>query len=116
MGSRISTTLNQALDGAVRRGVLLRDNPLRESGNKPCTYRTPDQPAVLVRELGPRGFDQIPPAELAAVMAEVARDLGRDDWTAVFRATIARYGITQVGSTIRRRLTAITRLVPEASD
>lgn len=116
VGSRISTTLNQALDGAVRRGVLLRDNPLRESGNKPCTYRTPDQPAVLVRELGPRGFDQIPPAELAAVMAEVARDLGRDDWTAVFRATIARYGITQVGSTIRRRLTAITRLVPEASD
>ncbi|GAA4991811.1 AAA domain-containing protein [Pseudonocardia tropica] len=114
VGSRISTTLNQALDAAVRRGVLVRDNPLRESGNKPCTYRLADQPEVLVRDRGPRGFDQLPPAELAAVMADVADDIGWDDRTAVFRATIARYGLVQVGSAIRQRLTSVMRLVPGA--
>lgn len=114
VGSQISRTLNQALGEAERRGLVVKDNPLREPGNKPCTYRLTDQPESSVRERGPRPFDQIPPAELAEVMRDVAAEIGWDDANNVFRTTIARYGFSQVGSAIRQRLTAVSRLLPRS--
>ncbi|OZM79790.1 hypothetical protein CFP66_24200 [Pseudonocardia sp. MH-G8] len=114
VGSQIAKILNSAVSSAVRQGRLIQDDPLGESGVKPRTFRLPDQPIAVPRELGPRTFDQIPPAELAVVMEQVAADIGWDDPIAVFRETIALYGMRKVGSTIRARLIAVSHLVPEA--
>jgi very-short-patch-repair endonuclease len=111
VGSQITKILNSAVSAALRQGRLVRDNPLGEVGIKPATLRLPDQPEVRIRPLGPRSFDQIPPAELAAVMAEEAEPLGWADAAAVYRATMARYGIRQLGSAIRARLEEVARLV-----
>jgi very-short-patch-repair endonuclease len=110
-GSQITKALNSAISGAIRQGRLVRDNPLGEVGIRPATLRLPDQATVRVRALGPRSFDQVPPAELAAVMAEEAEIIGWADPSAVYRATMLRYDITKLGSVVRARLEAVSRLV-----
>lgn len=116
VGSRIASALNSAISTAVRKGLLVADSPLGEVGVKPRTYRLPTQPVAVVRQLGPRTFDQIPPAELAAVLAEEAETLGRANRTAWYRSAIGRYGLSKLGSTIKSRLDAVARLVePPAS-
>jgi hypothetical protein len=112
VGSQIAKMLNSAVSSAVRQGRLIQDDPLGESGVKPRTFRLPDQPIAVPRELGPRTFDQIPPGELAVVMEQVAAEIGWNDPIAVFRETIALYGMRKVGSTIKARLTAVSRIVP----
>ncbi|MGH3322121.1 MAG: hypothetical protein ACRDN9_18500 [Streptosporangiaceae bacterium] len=78
-GKQIAKILNSAVNSAVRRGVLVADDPLGHAGVKPCTYRLPDQPVVCARQLGPRTLDQVPPSELAALMALVSRDYGWEE-------------------------------------
>ncbi|GAA1637015.1 hypothetical protein GCM10009828_076520 [Actinoplanes couchii] len=46
----------------------------------------------MLRELGPRDLDEVPPLELATVMAAHARLLGWSDPDAVYRATLQTYG------------------------
>src|SRR5262249_45989609 len=46
--------IESALKSAVRRGVVVVDNPLAERATRMRTYRLPTQPEVRVRELGGR--------------------------------------------------------------
>jgi very-short-patch-repair endonuclease len=110
VGSQIAKVLNSAISAAVRQGRLVQDDPLGETGVKPRTFRLPDQPAARARELGPRTFEQIPPAELVAMMQNVALPIGWEDPIAVYREMIAHYGIRKLGSTIKARLDAILRI------
>lgn len=109
-GPRVGAVLDAALAAAVQEGLLVQDDPLGEPDVRARTYRLPDQP-VVARELGPRTFDQIPPAELALAMAQAAAALGWDDPVAVLGETIAAYGLRTLGSTNRARLAAVARLV-----
>lgn len=108
-GPRIGGILDAALASAVGEGLLLQDAPLGEPDVRARTYRLPDQP-IVPRELGPRSFDQIPPAELALAMEQAASAIGWDDPIAVFGETLAAYGVRTLGSTNRARLAAVARL------
>lgn len=110
VGHQIAKVLNSAVTAAVRKGRLVQDDPLRESGVRPGTFRLPDQPSVVVRELGPRQFEHLPPAELAAVMYGAADRVGWDDTEQVFRVTLGRYGLRRMGSNVRARLSAVEPL------
>lgn len=114
VGSQIAQTLNRAIALAIRQGRLVKDNPLRESGNKPCTFRVAGQPEALPRARGPRSLEQVPPAELAEVMRSVAEEIGWEDVHAVYRATVGRYGMSRVRSTTRDRLVDIERFAVRA--
>jgi hypothetical protein len=92
---QLARSVNQAVATALTQGVLIADNPLNESGIKPRTFRTPDQPAVIPRELGPRALRHVPPAELAGVMRAVVDKIGQDA-PSLFSATLARYGIRRL--------------------
>jgi very-short-patch-repair endonuclease len=109
VGSQIAKTLNSAVTAAVKNGLLVQDDPLGESGVKPRTFRLPGQPPAVVRELGPRSFDQVPPSELAATIQRVAEAYGWDDWGTVFRQTIALYGFRVLRTPTRMRLELIAR-------
>ena len=85
-----------------------------ESDVKPRTFRLPDQPQVVARHLGPRTFDQVPPAELAHVMREAASSVGWEDLDTVFWETMARFGVRRMGSTVRARLQAVVTLARTA--
>jgi very-short-patch-repair endonuclease len=111
VGTQIAKALNFAISAAVREGRLVQDDPLREQGIKLKTFRLPGQPPVIPRELGPRTFEQIPPAELAQMMHEIVEQFGREKQDLVFREAMALYGIRRVGPTIRARLQAISPLL-----
>ena len=110
VGTQIAKILDSAVTAAVRQGRLVQEDPLCESGVKPKTFRLPAQPAVVPRELGPRPFDQVPPAELAHVMRQVAEEVGWEDPESLFRETMALYGIRRLGPTVRARLQAVVPL------
>jgi len=115
VGHQIAKALNSAIYSAVRRGRLIQDNPLEEAGVRPSTFRLPGQPAVVIRQLGPRRFEHIPPAELAAVMHVAAEGTGWDD-ELIFRETLRGYGIQRMGSAIRSRLLAVLPLARALRD
>ena len=66
--------------------------------------RLPDQPRVIVRDLGNRGFADIPMSELAALVLEVRTQdefMGRED---IYRAVLDHYGLQKLTALVRRRL------------
>jgi len=84
VGGQIAHALNSAIMRAKNEGLLIEDDPLSEGGVKPKTYRLLSQPEGLLRELGPRTLDQVPPRELAAVLANLASENGWSDEEALF--------------------------------
>lgn len=111
VGRELARTLNQAMELAVRRGQLVADNPLDEPGVKPRTFRLPTQPPVVVRQLGLRSLNLVPPAELAAHLAEFAgiEDLSEDE---LFRAVLDVLGLQRLTENARSVLSAAMVLVP----
>lgn len=59
-----SRLLNRAISAAERSGLIVSENPLGRSGNKPITFRLPVQSSAIARELGPRTIDVVPPNEV----------------------------------------------------
>ncbi|MBP2471708.1 very-short-patch-repair endonuclease [Crossiella equi] len=110
VGHVIARALNSAISQAVRRGELVEDNPLDEAGVKPRTYRLPDQPAVRPRALGPRLFEQVPPAELAALLARAAQRHGWQDEEVLFREALAALGLKRLTDGVETRLRAVLAL------
>jgi very-short-patch-repair endonuclease len=110
VGQQIAKLLNSAATAAVRQGLMVQEDPLLESGVRPRTFRLPEQPPIVVRELGPRAFEHVPPAELATVMYAAGELVGWDDDELVFRATLGRYGLHRMGSNVRARLIAVMPL------
>ncbi|MEU7822461.1 DUF559 domain-containing protein [Catellatospora sp. NPDC049133] len=105
VGKSIASALNSAITLAVRRGTLVEENPLREAGNKPRTYRLASQPSVQVRRLGPRALDDVPPAEIAALLERVASTHGWDNVEVLFRVTLETLGLKRLTKNVDERLT-----------
>ncbi|ADU01204.1 DEAD/DEAH box helicase [Mycolicibacterium gilvum] len=66
-----SRSLNRAISAAEKRGLIVSDNPLKRTGNKPRTFRLPTQSAANVRQLGPRTLDIVPPNEVRLLCDQV---------------------------------------------
>jgi len=71
--------------------------------------RLPDQAPVSLRDLGPRGFAEIPMSELAALVLEIRSAdefAGRED---IYRAVLDHYGLQKLTALVRRRLDAVLK-------
>ena len=99
----------RALLQAVKAGeiVIEREDDSEASGEDDSVcwiVRLPDQPRVIVRDLGARGFAEIPMSELAALVLEIRTQdefMGRDD---IYRAVLDHYGLQKLTALVRRRL------------
>lgn len=93
--------------GAV---MITRENDPEAKGEDDSVcwiVRLPDMPEVIVRDLGNRGFADIPMRELAAVVLDVRTSddlMGRDD---IYRAVLAHYGLQKVTALVKRRLDTV---------
>lgn len=103
VGREVGRLLNAASAAAVRKKDLIADNPLRESGQKVRTFRLPEQPEVIVRELGPRSLGEVPMAELASVLRTIDLE-GRRSEETLFRALLDLYGLKRLTDNVRTRL------------
>ena len=105
MGGELKRTMNQALQRAIRKGwVVLED----ESGKGGLVYsvaRSTGAPPVLVRDRGPRDFEEIPPSELQLVARRLSEDEGLEPGSdAHLRAVLDFFDLkrltVQVGTTL----------------
>ncbi|QFU88954.1 AAA domain-containing protein [Amycolatopsis sp. YIM 10] len=119
VGHQLARTLNSAVTAAVRQGVLEVDNPLSQSGVRSVTYRLPGQPLVRSRQLGPRDLDDVPPRELATLIAEAAGRHGWADEEALFRTVLESLGLKRLTRNVHDRLSSLVELarthVPDIS-
>jgi dethiobiotin synthetase len=60
--------------------------------------RLPDQPAVRVRELGPRSLDEVPLDEIAELVKLIRGARGTGDPTELKRAILSTYGLVRLTS------------------
>jgi very-short-patch-repair endonuclease len=116
VGKQIAKALNSAISAAARRGLLVEDNPLGAPGVKPRTFRLPTQPAVTLRELGPRSFEHIPPRELATLIAALAVQHGWDHEEALWRATLDALGLKRLTTNVTARLTEVMPLARQINN
>jgi len=114
-GSRVGRAIAQELDSAIaraaRRGQLAVDNPLGTPGVHARTYRLPDQEFRL-RELGPRGLDEVPTRELLEVMRGIADDHPWADDERVLRETLRLYdrvSLTQAARSVLEPVLSLLR-------
>ena len=71
--------------------------------------RLPEQEPVSLRDLGPRGFAEIPISELAALVLEIRSAdefAGRED---IYRSVLDHYGLQKLTALVRRRLDAVLK-------
>jgi len=71
--------------------------------------RLPDQEPVSLRDLGPRGFAEIPMSELAALVLEIRSAdefAGRED---IYRGVLEHYGLQKLTALVRRRLDVVLK-------
>lgn len=110
---KISASVRRLFERALLAGekagevIIEREDDTEASGldDSVCwIVRLPDQPRVIVRGLGTRGFADIPMGELAAVVLEIRTAdelMGREG---IYRAVLAHYGLLKVTALVKRRL------------
>ena len=74
MGGDLKRLMNKALQHAIRRELLLREDEWDTGGLVRSIVRSPDAPPVIYRERGPRSFDEIPPSEVQLVARQLLAD------------------------------------------
>ena len=77
---------------------------------KPHTYRLPAEPDIRTRALGPRTFEQVPPRELAALLAQAAELHGWDNDKVLFRTVLTELGLHRLTANVEARLHMVLRL------
>ena len=116
VGKEIARLLNRAIMLGERRGQIISDNPLNESGVKPRTYRLPTQPAVVPRHLGPRSLELVPPAELAHHLTDLSLGDDTQSEEELFRAVLDRLGLRRLTDNVRVVLRGALGLAAQGPD
>ena len=116
VGKEIARLLNRAIMLGERRGQIISDNPLNESGVKPRTYRLPTQPAVVPRHLGPRSLELVPPAELAHHLTDLSLGDDTQSEEELFRAVLDRLGLRRLTDNVRAVLGGALGLAAQGPD
>jgi hypothetical protein len=83
--------------------ILIRDEHNRH-GQIYGIVCSPQTPAVIVRSLGNRSFEEIPPSEIAEIMRYARQgkpDLSRDE---LYRKVLLHYGLVGLTSLRRKEL------------
>lgn len=101
-GRKLTSVARAPLSSAVywlaREGklVLTREDDIPWQGDD--MVRLPDQPAVRVRELGPRSLDEVPLDEIAELVKLLRAARGTADPTELKRAVLSTYGLVRLTS------------------
>lgn len=108
ISSEIRALVNRAISSAKRKELVIEENPLAVVGQKDRTYLLSDQSSEYIRELGPRGLDQVPPLELLTLLEQLV-DVDFSD-EEMMRTLLEFYGFTKLTAHARRVLEPIVEL------
>ena len=105
MGGELKRSMNKALQHAIDKGRVVKEDESGKGGLVYAIVRTKDAPAVVLRDRGPREFEEIPPSELQLVARRLAGEGGLDIGSdAHLRAVLEFFDLkrltVQVGTTL----------------
>ncbi|SMB94167.1 AAA domain-containing protein [Deinococcus hopiensis] len=106
-GQTTKSLLNKATTRALKAGHLLAADEWGTPGVLDKVIRVPDSPAVRLREAGPRKLSDVPPSELAALMAQLVRlepGLGKKEPEELYRGVLATFGAQRLTENAREVL------------
>jgi len=99
-GQRLSklsrSPLNRAAAAAVRRGLLVDENPVGKATQMDRILRLPGAPKVRVRARGDRALEEIPASEVAALMVQLREVDSQLAGEALKRAVLDAYGLVRM--------------------
>ena len=99
-GKKLTTTARAPLSSAVNWLGQERKITLTRKAEAPWqdddAVRMPDQPAVRVRELGPRTLEEVPLDEIAELMRRLRAAGYADDEAGLKRAVLTMYGLVRL--------------------
>jgi dethiobiotin synthetase len=99
-GKKLTTTARAPLSSAVNWLGQERKITLTRKADAPWqdddAVRMPDQPAVRVRELGPRTLEEVPLDEIAELMRRLRAAGYADDESGLKRAVLTTYGLVRL--------------------
>jgi len=99
-GRKLTTVAKAPLSSAVywlareNKVTLTREAEIPWQGDD--MVRLPDQPAVRLRELGPRSLDEVPLDEIAELVKLIRGSRGSADQTELKRAVLNAYGLVRL--------------------
>lgn len=76
MGGELKKSMNKSLEWTIRSGRVVKEDESGTGGLLYSVVRPKGAPAIVLRERGPREFDEIPPSELKFVAHRLARVQG----------------------------------------
>ena len=109
--TKVYRPMDRALKSLITDGELIATDEFGEAEEDPSRYilRTPDQPAVRLRSLGERSFDEIPPSEIAEIALEIRINhdlIGQEELT---RKVLALYGLKRLTGLVERHMGLVLR-------
>jgi very-short-patch-repair endonuclease len=104
VGKQLKKVLYSALRKALATAVLEGRTEEKDSGLATQIVRAKGVPSVVVRPRGPRRFQEIPPSEIATVMARLEKLGGTGSATDLYRAVLAFYDTRRQTAQIEARL------------
>lgn len=109
VGRHVQTSLAGALSRLVKDNRVIIENENRQPGQLHGTARVLGKDRVLLRERGPRSFDEIPPSEIATHLRAIREDLIDPTEEELGRELLDRYGLVRMTQAVRATLTRLYR-------
>jgi hypothetical protein len=109
VGRQVQTSLVRALSRLVKDNRVVIENENRQPGYLHGTVRVLGKDRILLRERGPRSFDEIPLSEIAAHLRAIREDLIDPTEEELGRELLDRYGLVRMTQPVRATLTRLYR-------
>ena len=112
MGGELKKLMNRALQSAIRRGLVVKEDEWLAGGLIRSIVRPSGARPIVVRERGPRRFEEIPPSELQFVARQLLKDyeeeieLGSE---VLLKAVLATFGLKRLTKPVAEKLLEILR-------
>ncbi len=104
VGTNVRSNLNKALFAGIMRGAILTEDEHRKRGQIFSIVRLPQTPKVIVRSLGNRTFEEIPPSEIAEIMRRGKKKSPGKTREDLYRGVLNYYGLVRVTIQVRKGL------------
>ncbi len=115
IAASVRRRFEHALLKAEKAGVILIERETDPEAKTPedsigWICRLPTQPPVIVRDLGTRGFAEVPMSELADLVLEIRNVDPKIEKEGIYRAVLAHYELQKLTALVRRRLDVVLEM------
>jgi very-short-patch-repair endonuclease len=115
VGRSLRSSFNRAVRKATQLGLIEESNEYRSRDQMNQIVRKTGTPAVLLRARGDRALEEVPPAEIAALMNYLLKQADGLTEEELMRSIIHQYGIGRLTGNIRTLLLEIKNRYIESS-